>query len=95
MKKMANTLMVEPAYLTLTPQTWTIDARRSGAGAMNYRPRFDDWACSGAIEYDEEIFSDEQIRALLDYAGKYSGLGAWRFGNGGPCGRFQVTEWRT
>jgi hypothetical protein len=92
-------IALEPDDLVLDPQEWTLDSRRAGTkgrgtGAMLYRPRFDAWAFSGRVLYDDLRISEEQVRSLFDNAGIFDGLGAWRIGSGGPFGRFQITSWK-
>lgn len=98
-KSLIRTISVDELHLAIDPQRWTLDARRSGTGfgktgTMLYRPRFDEWRVSGHLTYDEAHLSEEQVRALVDNAGQYIGLGAWRVQNGGPYGKFIVAVWK-
>lgn len=98
-KSLIRTISVDELHLVIEPQRWTLDARRSGSGygksgTMLYRPRFDEWAISGHLTYDEGQLSEEQVRQLVDYAGQYIGLGAWRVQNQGPYGKFVVAMWK-
>jgi hypothetical protein len=100
-KSLIRTISVDDMHLPIEPQNWTLDARRAGAkggfgggGTMLYRPRFDEWQISGSLTYNEEHLGEEQVRGLVDNAGQYVGLGAWRVQNQGPMGKFVVTEWK-
>ena len=42
------------------------------------RPRFDHWKVQFSLDYDEDIFSDNEIQELLATAGKYIGLCDYR-----------------
>jgi len=93
-------IKIEPAFLPVDPQNWTLDVRRAGTsnkgpgtGAKLYRPRFDDWSASGTIVYDDEHLSAQDVRSLLDTNGRFNGLGSYRVGVGGPFGSFIVTKW--
>ena len=92
-------VIIEPAYLPLDPQDWTLDIRRvgtkgPGTGSKLYRPRHDVWSVSGIVSYDDKHLEGNQIRDLFDYAGRYDGLGSYRIGTGGPFGSFKVTSWQ-
>lgn len=99
-KKFTKTITVETPFMPIEPQNWTLDARRPmgaggrGSGTMLYRPRFDEWSIKGEAQYDERFVSEEEVRMFFDNAGAYVGLGSWRVGNGGPYGKFTVTEWK-
>jgi hypothetical protein len=90
-------IFIDPAYLELSNQNWTIDARRVGADRgpkpIRYRPRFDSWGVKFSLSYDERYLSEEEIRSLVDHAGSFIGVGTWRPERGGPFGRFQVVGW--
>lgn len=91
-------VIIEPAYMPIDPQDWTLDIRRAGtkggsSGTKLYRPRFDIWSVSGIVSYDDKHLEGDQIRDLFDYAGRYDGLGSYRIGTGGPFGSFKVTVW--
>lgn len=96
---LVRTISVDELHLAIEPQRWTLDARRSGTGfgkngTMLYRPRFDEWQISGHLTYDDVHLSEEQVRELVDNAGRYIGLGAWRVQNRGPYGKFVVALWK-
>jgi len=46
------------------------------------RPIFHDWACEVSVWFDDGQLSEENLRRLFEFAGKYIGLSAWqgRFG---------------
>lgn len=60
----------------------------SKARVMRERPRFPQWALEFRIAYDNAVFNTEQVRELIESAGKYIGLGTWRPRHG----RFDVVK---
>lgn len=55
---------------------------------MRERPRFPQWALGFRLAYDNAVFNPEQVRELVEAAGKYIGLGTWRPRHG----RFDVVK---
>ena len=58
------------------------------ARVMRERPRFPQWALDFRLAYDKNVFNPEQVRDLVESAGKYIGLGTWRPRHG----RFDVVK---
>lgn len=52
----------------------------------------DDFTASGVLAIDEEIIKQGDLRKLMEYGGKWFGIGGARPQG---FGRFQVTEWET
>lgn len=61
---------------------------------LAYRPVFDDWSVTFDMNLDDEDFSSDFLREIVDTAGKRMGLGGWRPARKGPFGRFRVDEWK-
>ncbi len=63
---------------------------------IRVRPRFDNWSAIGEIVITDEQITFPILRTILEYAGKFKGLGDWRPGapTPGPFGMFTavVTE---
>jgi len=63
-------------------------------GQTKFTPQFHDWSCELAIQFDANNLCAEDITRLLNYAGFYTGVGAWRpkgrDGGSGEFGMFQV-----
>lgn len=61
---------------------------------IKFTPMFKDWGCRLVIEYDANNISANDIGTLLNYAGFYVGVGAWRptckDGGSGEYGTFKV-----
>jgi hypothetical protein len=60
----------------------------SKARVMRERPRFPEWSLAFRLAYDPAVFNTEQVRELIESAGKYIGLGTWRPRHG----RFDVVK---
>jgi hypothetical protein len=90
-----GSVQVAPYHIPHEFPTWVPDRQQvvlKGQGRIvRTRPRFDKWALTFHIEYDEEEISREMLFELLVYAGKRSGLGDYRPHKGGPFGRFIVS----
>lgn len=60
---------------------------------LRVRPRFNRWSCSGTITVLDEMITEDVLRNILVFAGRYSGLGDWRPSapkSPGPWGKFSV-----
>ena len=58
-----------------------------------FTPCFHDWSCELQIRYDQNNISAQDIVTLLNYAGFYNGVGAWRpKGAGGGSGEYGMYE---
>jgi len=67
--------------------------KRNIGGKIKFNPVFYDWSCEIIFEYDNNNFSAHDIITLLNYAGFYSGVGAWRpKGRDGGSGDFGTYE---
>lgn len=69
--------------------------KRAKIGASKHirvRPRFDRWATRGTIVVWDEQITEGVLKDILEYAGKYKGLGDWRPGGKtpGPHGMFSA-----
>lgn len=85
-------IVISPVNV-LTPQTYTIDARRVRIGTasiVRYRPRWDAWSVKAMIDILDEDLPTEIAKEILEQAGRKMGIGDNRI-NG--FGRFKVTKW--
>ena len=59
---------------------------------VRVRPRFDNWSISGQIMILDSAITLPILGDILDYAGRYKGIGDWRPGakTPGPFGRFEA-----
>ena len=78
---------------------WRVDTRpvripATGGRILRYRPRYEDWALSFTVEFDDKLVSMKLLREIVDVAGSRIGLGDFRPDTKGPFGRFKVTHWR-
>lgn len=58
------------------------------ARVMRERPRFPEWNLEFTLAYDNSVLNTEQVRELIETAGRYIGLGTWRPRHG----RFEVLK---
>lgn len=70
--------------------------KRAKVGASKHvrvRPRFDEWSTTGTIVVWDDQITESVLAEILDYAGRYKGLGDWRPGGRtpGPHGMFSAT----
>lgn len=61
-----------------------------GSADIRFRGQVEDWEAEFLIEFDENIFSVEQILNLLQRAGFSQGLGEWRPEKNGDNGTFEL-----
>ena len=61
-----------------------------GNRVVRTRPHFPNWRLPIEIHYESELFSEEDLKALVENAGRYVGLGDWR----PRYGTFEVQDWQ-
>lgn len=69
--------------------------RRAKIGTSKHirvRPRFDAWSTTGILSVIDDQITTDVLRTILEYAGKYKGLGDWRPSSKtpGPYGTFEA-----
>jgi hypothetical protein len=89
---------IEAMFIPVVPWEWEVDSRpifnqKANVRAMAHRPRFDKWSLTFVLKVDNEMFSANVVRDLVDDAGKKCGIGAFRPNRKGPFGKFVVTFW--
>jgi len=62
------------------------------ARVITIRPKWSDWEIKCKIEVDDDTLTKETIVDLINYAGKYCGIGSFRPTNNGRFGRFELKE---
>lgn len=87
-------VIVDPGEIVHENQKPELDGRwgrnkNTGGAVWVVRPRFDEWT----LEFDIDLLQDERVspeilKEILDYAGLYVGIGAWR----PKFGRFKVEK---
>jgi len=89
-------VLVSPAEIVHKYQEFEMDTRwgrnsNTGGAVWVVRPRIDDWS----LEFDIDLLQDERIspeilKEILEYAGLYVAIGAWR----PKFGRFTITSFK-
>lgn len=92
-------MAVSDIVCKLNTKDFEVDSRSvvipsTGGRIMAHRPRLDEWSLSFTLEVDEEMFSVEFVRLLVDDAGRKVGLGDFRPDRKGPFGKFVVSGWQ-
>lgn len=92
-------VQIEPDAIIHKNQNWEVDIRaivnRTTKGRRaRKRPVFKNWNLAFNIEYDEAEINFDTLKQILDYAGRYVGVGDFRPEKGGSFGRFMVTEFK-
>lgn len=60
------------------------------ARVITIRPKWTKWTATFTLLVDEDSITKDTIKAVLEYAGKYIGIGSFRPTNNGEFGRFEV-----
>lgn len=60
---------------------------------MTSRPRMEKWGCEFSIILNDDSIDEITIKEILEYAGKYVGIGDWRPQTKGVFGKYTVTKW--
>ena len=88
---------IDPFYIPHEINKWEIDRRPvviQKARIVRARPMFPAWKLSFVMDFDEDEVPKEVLKEILDYAGRYVGIGDFRPQKGGPFGRFMVTRFK-
>lgn len=93
---MKSGIIIDPEEIIHKNQNFVMDMRwgrnkNTGGAVWVVRPRVDEWE----LEFTIKLLQDERVeistlRAILEYAGLYVGIGAWR----PKYGRFEITNFR-
>lgn len=67
-----------------------VGGRYGKPSAACVRAEFFDWSMDLPLEWDEDVTNLSSITSLLERAGRYIGVGAWRPERNGLHGRFRV-----
>lgn len=87
-------VIVTPFAIIHKIQKWEIDLRRvviQGKAILRARPMFPEWELSFNLECIDDRIRPEEIKDILDYAGKFVGVGDFR----PKFGRFMVTKFES
>lgn len=93
-------MILEDQICSLHTKDFEVDSRSvvipaTGGRIMAHRPRLDEWRLSFSIDlFDPDILSPDDVRQIIDDAGKKVGLGDFRPARKGPFGRFCVVSWK-
>lgn len=79
-------------------QSFEVDIRKAtnhtkGAVAV-CRPRFDRWCAKFSVAVDDTMIALPTAQAILEDAGRRSGIGSFRVSKGGYFGQFRITSWK-
>ncbi len=90
----AAMFMVSPEQIHI-PEYDAIDKRSAvnrnvKARVIVVRPRWNQWSAEFTLSVDEDSITIETITQIIEYAGKYVGIGSFRPTNNGLFGRFNL-----
>lgn len=99
-KSMSN---VVAALFTVTPERisipkWSDIDKRSAvnknikARVIVIRPKWATWDAEFMLSVDEDSIHNDMIAKIIEYSGKYIGIGSYRPQNKGQFGRFKLTS---
>ena len=89
---MKSSVLIEPFYIPHEIQKFEIDIRSVRVGKSRIprqRPVFHKWRLKFTVTISEPQLHGSVVKEILDYAGRYVGIGDYR----PKFGRFQVTLW--
>ncbi|MBR9701808.1 hypothetical protein GOV13_02710 [Candidatus Pacearchaeota archaeon] len=89
----------EEDEIILKPQTYAIRKdsavnRNVKARIIVIRPEFKNWSCEFTLIVDNDTITKETVEKIIEYAGQYVGIGAWRPTNNGMFGRFKIAQFK-
>jgi len=96
-KYIGATVHIEPEALMLSPNQWepyTIAAVNPNTrGRMLVtRPRFNEWGTEMTVTCEEDSISTDTIQRIMEYAGRFVGVGDWRPEKKGKFGKFRLVS---
>lgn len=88
-------VFVFPEYIPHKNQKWIVDSRaivnpNTKGRSMCYRPRINNWELEFELEVNDDRADEHVIKNILEYAGAYTGISAYR----PRFGRFEVTKFK-
>jgi len=99
-KVVAACVIVSPEYGDLGVSEYLIDTRpvvipATKGRVLCSRPRLDEWQATFAVEYDDTLLTEDQLRRVVDDTGSRVGVLDFRPEKKGPFGRFVVIHWES
>lgn len=93
----AACLMVNPEYVIIDPQTFTVDSRPVVIAAtkgriLRHRPRFDKWEIKFQVCWDDLLLKESEVKRIIEDACSRVGFLDFRPEKKGPFGRAMVTR---
>lgn len=97
MKQIVAAMFMVSQEQIVIPEYDAIDKRSAvnrniKARVIVVRPRWNEWAAEFTLSVDEDSITIETIQQIIEYAGKYVGIGSFRPTNNGLFGRFDVVS---
>lgn len=97
-KEVAASVFVSPERLLLGTKVFILDSRgvvipATKGRVIRHRPRLDEWQVSFALEYEDTLVTETNLRKILDDTCERVGFLDFRPANKGPYGRAMVTNW--
>ena len=90
----AGMFFIDPSEV-IVPDYDAIDKRsawnrNAKARIIVIRPKWNKWKLKFVLLVDNDTITQETVRELIDYAGRYVGIGSFRPTNNGMFGRFEL-----
>lgn len=96
-KYVGATVSVEPGAIVLDPGKWepftiaTVNPNTKGR-VLTTRPVFNRWSLSFEIICEDDDIAVSTIQDILEYGGKFVGIGDWRPEKKGKYGKFRIVS---
>lgn len=92
----AGMFFVSPEKIMLNDD-WVVDKRSAvnknvKARVITIRPKWDEWSVSFTLLVDNDTITDDMVKDIVEYAGRYCGIGSFRPTNNGMFGRFELVN---
>lgn len=92
----AAMFFINPEHIEM-PDYDAIDKRTAvnkniKARIVTVRPKWTTWEAEFTLEVDNDTITDQTIKNLFEYSGRYCGIGSFRPTNNGMFGRFELAE---
>ena len=98
-KYLGATIRIDPEAILLAPNKYEVYSI-AGVNPMTkgrimiHRPRFEKWGCKFVIVCEEDNIEVDTVQRILEFAGRFVGVGDWRPDKKGRFGKYRIVQFK-